>query len=519
MSLRVCPVIEVSPQQRCAGLAIAAVGGRRLVLTVLPKVWRPADRPTAVGQLGPLSAGRTAELTMFEGDSFRMAVQDADVALALVGVCATAGQNAKPAAAASPLLGLDVTVDGPILPVVPVLPAELAHHSLLGLALLAGRLDRASDRPSVQRTTGGFDLASAAGLARDDHQVAHLIRAWALVRALARRIRQTRRDYTQVEGRLGAIRGRVSSAGMLRHAATGAINLDCVFDEFSEATPLLQVVATTLECLAAGEAARGLLRNCSVAHQVTHVASGLRSYLAGIAPVSRPTAVHLATTIRLPFALHAWSDILRQSRAILLRAPPGPEQGQAGDTGAFAWSVDTAEIWEGLLEDSLQSVLSRDDLMATQAGSASETLGMRCPSPWAGIGQTRKRPDLQLRRGSDRWVIDAKYKLPNSAGLQGLGMDDQYQLYAYSLLAHDARCTHAAVVRPRLANVSGWKPTSRVLRTAPGGVPPLELHDIRLPFPSPAASTDDHQWAEALAAMRVAWVEQLAMPTREGPTP
>lgn len=294
-----------------------------------------------------------------------------------------------------------------------------------------------------------------------------------------------------VRARVAAVALHTAGTGTLRDVGRLIADLKLVYDEFTQVVPLYQVIVTALECLAAGEAAASVLATSDLAERVKQRAARLRHALSAIPSQPVPVAATVARTTRLPRLWRRWTPILTRCVAILGRRPPKREQGDTEEAGALVWVINTARLWERLVEASLERILDNSGTIKFKKVLRGVKEQIRCRSPWEEVGNQFKDPDFLVARPTAFWVLDAKYKV--LLALSELSPDDQYQLFAYSLLSERSesrRPSHAAVVRP-VGRAEGRGPGRDARRRSYqlpgiGGADPqvVRIHDVPLPFPS-----------------------------------
>lgn len=279
-----------------------------------------------------------------------------------------------------------------------------------------------------------------------------LLSQWLFVQYVEERLRRIRRGYVPVVETLGVVRGRITTRGLIEHAATGIPRLECEHDEFTEATPLFRVLVTTLELIASGTiASRHGLSDWIVFEQLAERAIHLRRLLAPIPSLPLRVAVDEVARIRLSRLQREWEGPLALARQILRSEPPRTGAAAAGGK-AVQWWFDTAKLWEQVVE---QVVCAAGWEVQAQGGAYGDGTKLVL---WEGLGGA-KRPDMVAWRTDadgavDSRVIDAKYKIVDEDRVTA---SDQYQIFAYSLLAKVPPTpakppTGAALVYPRHAH-------------------------------------------------------------------
>lgn len=285
-------------------------------------------------------------------------------------------------------------------------------QQLVRLVVLAGALKERTLNYSSSPHGAGYTVDS--GSLHSDPL--RFINAHAFVQEVKAKARDVRQGYLLRTEWLSGVRGRITSRGLARYAATGEPRLECAYDDFTSAIPLFQVIVTALEFVARGGGFDPVLRDA--ASGIRDDARRLRQHLAHIPSLPVPLAAHKARQIRLTRLWRPWASALHMAR-LLLEDQPLDFTGQKTGRGALIWSVDTSELWENVLHQMLSHT---PDIVVHEQQSLKP--------PW--LGMAKKKPDLVFTRDARRWVLDAKYK--DREKPPAPDRDEQYQLYVYSHL-------------------------------------------------------------------------------------
>ncbi len=231
--------IAASPGGRRIGLAAAAGVNAQVLITVAPKPWRRAAQRTYV--VDDFPNGHT-DISLYEGDRLHVASPSDSIDAMFNDLLRTsAGANGSEADWGSALLRPDIRP--------PVLddrgPGRAnAHQQTADLLRLFQRVELLLS-PSEE-------LMSKAGRSR-------LLRPLAcrqLLDEVERRMAQARRGYRNVVRERTAIRGRALASSIARYESTGTPLLMCRYDELTESTELLGIVASALDLVAEGQGPR-----------------------------------------------------------------------------------------------------------------------------------------------------------------------------------------------------------------------------------------------------------------------
>jgi hypothetical protein len=167
---------------------------------------------------------------------------------------------------------------------------------------------------------------------------------------------------------------------------------------------------------------------------------------------------------------------LEMARLILTRSPLQFTDQTEGQ-GAVIWNVDTSQVWESVLKQLLDSMDSASPLSDFKKEPALP--------PWVGL--QKKEIDLVARTSSSMYVLDAKYKEKRSPSAA-----EQYQVFAYSLLAEDLRdkirCGLLYATRGELT------PLGETRKRSAGDDKEVDLIALAVPFPQRSALHNHESW-------------------------
>jgi 5-methylcytosine-specific restriction endonuclease McrBC regulatory subunit McrC len=358
------------------------------------------------------------------------------------------------------------------------------------------------------------------------------------VQAVHENRRFIRQGYVRREERLATVRGRVVASSLARHLDGGPPELVCRYEDFTHETPLFRVIATALDVVAGGTwldehgdetpRARGIR---------------LRRYLSSIPSLpSRGMALNQARRLRLGPLLRRWERPLRLARMVLEATVPRLPS-EATTITPSIWTLDTATLWEKLLEESLRRLFEAGHLDDPPHGQ------LEIESPFEG-GDGTRHPDLVC----GQWVLDAKYKafgseVPGDNGKiqwRHPETSDVNQMFVYAHVS-ESKASHVALLYPwwtaetsalsahdtgtpaRGPRAQGFVQRLKDLLKDLGGQPELELslkkltkdmtdwvsplrfHRWALPFPREKDVKDNVAWAAYQRRLDAALGERLAV--------
>lgn len=247
-----------------------------------------------------------------------------------------------------------------------------------------------------------------------------------------------RHVYVHRKAPLHALRGRVDGASLAIALERGVGPVTCSYHELDDAAPIRQVLRTALGVVTNRPTARDLESIADdFADETASRAACLAAVLGGEDRMSIETALRCAPQIRLDRGSSSWQGALELAVCVFQSVIPfdfavgdslSPRPGICDGESAFVFSRETWRIWESIVRDAFEN-----------AGTRVETSPQ---TPWKGLG-TGRRPDLPLREGKGqgvRLLVDVKYKdspLPSIA--------DQNQVFVYSYLYG---CSHVVLAYP-----------------------------------------------------------------------
>lgn len=463
-------VFRAAPEGRHSGALVLRHAGRRVVVLVLPKVWR--DGPPGHHRVDLPAGAAATVVSVHEGDTLEFDGEDAfgEAALRRLG----RGDDR------SPLLR----------------PGVARPHDA---ARIDGGLDDLLRLVSVSRRgRAAVERPVDAARERPGSLLAPLLYA-SFLDEVEESLRSVRRGYVERTERLGYVRGRIVASDLGRHLATGEPTLTCTFDEFVAATPLMRVVAGALEVVGGrGESDLGRLLGGGV--RVSSRARRLRRALAGVEAYPRSQGASIGARLRLSRLDRPWAAALSLTVTILRGNELEQREGARGDGPALHLEVWTEKIWEDALRDGLRTRIGFGGIRAVRDGNASSG-GVRAPAPFRRVDRVQPfapyRPDLVVEvladDGPGLVVVDAKYiQRDADAGADRAHLD---QMFAYSHLTRTRGLGGAPVTRTVLAYAGPSPAPVGSYRRSPDGLP---LEAVALPFPRPADAASPAAWGRYL---------------------
>jgi hypothetical protein len=410
--------LRASPMQKLSGVVLRSDPPLRVAIAVLPKLWRPkVPSDQACAWLSNWS-GDTLAATIYEGDTLSVSVsgEHAQRKLAMLeDLCRDcANKDAREKVLFEP---------APIDDLVHNAPSTDFDAAALDLVLLS---ELAAIDPSTA-ITGEFSANPIAA----DWLLPFLHRRFVQLVSVA--MRHARRGYAERREMLDTVRGRPRGNSLALSLESGVPAVECDFEEFEFATPLLRAIVAGLEEIARSTVSLKIARSPTL-HRILEEnksrSIGLRNRLGAVPALPAPDAIRVARAMRLNRLERAWNPALRLIDPILerkaLAASAAPEPSQVIDAlsensvGRFLRiEVETWDVWQKLLTNA--------------ASSIGEIRDFGADPPWKELGQG-PRPDIDLQWNERRLILDAKYKHFDGRA----DVADAYQMFAYSHLMRGA---------------------------------------------------------------------------------
>jgi len=412
--------LRASPMQKLSGIALRNDGTLRVAIAVLPKLWRKTQ-PAADCSAWSIDWNNDAlTAAIHEGDTLTIRVsgeqaeRKADMLSSLTVECGSNPDAEEILFAPAP-----VPVGSGSHPQ-PRTNFEPAALDLMQLADLA-QLD------PLNALAGDFG-ANSIDL---DWLLPFLHRRF--VHGVSDAMRHARRGYVERRETLDTVRGRPRGESLALALATGIAAVECEFEEFEFATPLLRAIATGLETVA-----RASLSHSGVLQQVTaeskSLAIGLRNRIAEVPALPARDALRIARTARLHRLERAWDPALRLLDPILRQTALVASE-----------SFDTTHLTDALSEQGSGKFLRIEiptwkvwqNLLTNAARSIGTVESSKTDPPWSNLTGV-PNPDIRLRWNERRFIIDAKYKHFD----RSVSIADAYQMFAYSHLVQGEPRVH-----------------------------------------------------------------------------
>ena len=416
--------LRASPMQKLSGIALRNDGTLRVAIAVLPKLWREA-KPAAQCSAWAIDWRSDAlSATIHEGDTLTVRVS---------------GQHAERKA---DMLG-SLTVE---------CGAHLDAEEILFAPAPEPVDSAAHPQPRTDADSAALDLMQLADLAQIDplHALAGDFGAnsidldWLLpflhrrfVHGVSDAMRHARRGYVERRETLDTMRGRPRGESLALALATGVAAVECEYEEFEFATPLLRAIATGLEAVARASLSPTLAGSRvlqQVAAESKSLAIGLRNRIAEVPALPTRDALRIARTARLHRLERVWDPALRLIDPILQRTALVASQdfdtihlsdalSEQGGGKFLRIEIPTWQVWQALLTNAARSI-----------GTVEPS---KADPPWSNLTDD-SRPDIDLRWTDRRFIIDAKYKHFD----RSVSVADAYQMFAYSHLVQGEPKVH-----------------------------------------------------------------------------
>ena len=231
-------------------------------------------------------------------------------------------------------------------------------------------------------------------------------------------LRGPERAYMRREENLRRFKGKLLVAQQTLRNAAHRERFFCRFDEFSEDTLMNRIFRAA----------------CRVLLDSTHTPSTqdrLRHCLLLLDDVE-DVFVHdeLFDQITITRQNERFADVLRFCRLILQERSPTV---RSGSERSFSLLFDMNRVFEDFVAAFLKKqVITHLDGYRLYPQAKNQRLHLM-KSTSGGQGVLPLRPDLLIEAGSQRFVLDTKWKQLSGEGARGgVGTDDLYQLYAYT---------------------------------------------------------------------------------------
>lgn len=269
-----------------------------------------------------------------------------------------------------------------------------------------------------------ISMSSTADMARQNVTLLDiLIRAFG-DKLLAEVRRGLPRRYQQCEDDLPCLRGRLDVVRQFTVNAVRPDRLACRFDQLDANTPLMQIMAATVNYLS-----KHVHR-----HDTERIFTELRHSLADITPM--PAQRLPWSEVRIDRSNRRWESLCALAKLLIRRDWQATHHTNAAPQG-LTLLFPMNDLFEEYIAALLRRGLVGSDIQVTTQGGLRHCLGDfvagECLEK-ATLFQTR--PDIILRRGTHIvQIIDTKWKklsLDTQARKHGVSQADVYQLMAYA---------------------------------------------------------------------------------------
>ena len=288
-------------------------------------------------------------------------------------------------------------------------------------------------------------------------------------------LKNIRLGYVQKREHLGMIRGRIIETSLVSQSH----RIECEYDEFSQETPLLMLIATALDLVVM----QWGVKNSEILHEIKNsnknLAQILRKGMADV-PSASPLSIHQRMkNLILPRHLQSWKLASQYALNIIERKGVGLSF-TTGLNEPMVYQKSSSHMWEKLISDSLE-------FTGTSINS-----GKLTPPAWTSVGKSRQ---LDLVANDDV-VLDGKYKNPPQK-LSHISMADRDQMFAYSYLM-DPQPSSMVLCYPYFSNTNtGMNTVEQIGYTTTRGSDQIcKLIALKIRFPTPKELSNTLQWNE-----------------------
>ena len=480
-------VLQASPRADQSGLAVAVGPESTLLLSILPKLWRSGRQGRIEVVWRPEEP--LLQVRMFEGDVLDVSAS---------------GEYLE--SVQTLLLRSRVRKDVDSSPFLVELPSSAVANyervepdrglgnwwDLLTLSQRARIRKLAVDLPAVDEAEPPVFRALLQARFLDEVQL---------------QLRFIRRGYAEVDEALPAVRGRILEHSLGVSVAERSTRLFCRYDELSETTPLLRVLATALATVARPADRLTSLLGSMLGSNVSRAVHLLRQ-LSTVPQLPRARAAILGRRIRLEHLDRRWGNALNLAVQVLEDAGVEIMKPRLRGFPAFEVRIRTWRIWEDVLEQVLRRAFAGATVLRASENRLPE--GLTVPAPWRIVSSTGDvavdqyvYPDFALLdpASGDCWCCDAKYKFFPASGLDGT---DLYHMFAYSHLARVASKSDAERAIDKCALLyplqSGEQPRFLEMRRERSEQGNVTLSAVTVPFPLPSDCSSSENWNSYIEA-------------------
>ncbi len=308
------------------------------------------------------------------------------------------------------------------------------------------------------------------------------------VERLEETTRELRRTYRSVIEPVGAVRGRITTRGMMMMVAQPSPRIECEFETFDIQAPLYRVMMTTLDVIRTYHLPKSFKFLDERFQGICRRGANLRTKLIEIPSFPLSSALRECAKLRrrLPRMFKHFEEIIPLAEQILRNeSEKQKEQENEKDSSWWHITAPSSKLWELLLEKSMKDnsnyhVEPQEPLSGPWEGSGTKNIDLR-------ISSTSKSDNEVI-------LVDAKYAIKKDPPSSSY----QYQQFFYAAAWAAEGLTPSAVALAHPAsNVEEEeaKPTSHNLEEYivdffNGSQIPFKLWTIRFPQPSDLKSSD-----------------------------
>jgi len=235
--------------------------------------------------------------------------------------------------------------------------------------------------------------------------------------------RELRRTYRSVVEPVGAVRGKITTRGMMMMVARPSPRIECEFETFDIQAPLYRVMMSTLDVIRSSHLPSGFKFLDERFQQICRRGANLRMKMMEIPSFPLATALRECGKLhrRLPRMFKQFEEIMPLAEQILRNeSEKQKEEESEKDNPWWHITAPSSKLWELLLEKSLEN--NPDYQVESQKS---------LDGPWEGSGQ--KNIDLCIQSLLDEnagmSLVDAKYAERKDTPSSGY----QYQQFFYAV--------------------------------------------------------------------------------------
>ncbi|MDC0056275.1 McrC family protein [Deltaproteobacteria bacterium] len=293
--------------------------------------------------------------------------------------------------------------------------------------------------------------------------------------------RELRRTYRSVVEQVGAVRGKITTRGMMMMVARPSPRIECEFETFDVRAPLYRVMMTTLDVIRSSHLPSGFKFLDERFQQICRRGANLRMKLIEIPSFPLASALRECRILRrrLPRMFKQFEEIIPLAEQILRNeSEKQKEEESEKDSPWWHITAPSSKLWELLLEKSLE------DNSNYQVESQESLEG-----PWEGSGQ--KNIDLCIQPTSTDnngvFLVDAKYA--KKKDIPSSGYQYQQFFYAVAWAAKGPPPSAMALVHPasneeeEKMNPISYNLVGKISTLINKGEIPFKLWTIRFPQP------------------------------------